>query len=217
MKLYSQFLASKHNSIAEETGIITETLDEFAQYAVDNGIIEDTPVQRAAITKAVVRQEFKTVANCGYVAGYKTAAVLLDHSLQDSPSDLSFSSRSTYSAQILSSSECTKIVNEFKKAVQGKNLSGWTISGDTTLNSTTDLHLAYNKVSYVASGQNTNGTWTLTIAFRDTYDFESRAWKNAMTDNAAVIVINNYAAYAQSIGAIVSYDIRIIVKTSFTE
>ena len=46
-----------------------------------------------------------------------------------------------------------------------------------------------------------NGKWTLTITFTDTYDFDAQSWKNAMTDNALVTILNNYAAYAQSIGA----------------
>ena len=32
---------------------------DCVEYAVEEGIIEDTPVQRAAITKAVVRAQFK--------------------------------------------------------------------------------------------------------------------------------------------------------------
>lgn len=216
LKIYRQYFDSKGNSVSEDTSTL-ETLDEFMQYAIDTGAIEDTPVQRAAIEKAIVRREFKTVASCGYALGYTTASGLLNHSLQDSPADLSFSSQTTYSSQILNAVECSKIVDSFKKEVTGKNYSGWTKSGSTTLNSTNDLHLAYNKVSYVASGQNVNGTWTLTITFRDTYDFENQAWKNAMTDNAALVILNNYGAYAQSIGAIVPYNVRIIVKTTFTE
>lgn len=217
LKLYNQYLTSQTYTISKESYLSTKTLNEFAQYAVDNGIIKDTPIQRGAITKAVVRAEFKVVVSGGKTAGYTTAAALLEHSLQDSPSNLSLSSGSTYSTQILKSSECKKIISDFKTAVKGKNLSGRATSGSTTLNSTTDLHLAYNKVSYTASGRNTNGKWTLTITFKDTYDFESQAWKNAMTDNLAVTALNNYAAYAQSIGAIVPYNVQVIVKTTFTE
>lgn len=72
-------------------------------------------------------------------------------------------------------------------------------------------------MSYVASGTKSNGTWTLTIKFKDTYDFEKQAWENAMTDNVVVTALNNYAAYAQDIGAIVPFDITVTVKTTFTE
>ena len=35
--------------------------------------------------------------------------------------------------------------------------------------------------------------------------------------NVVVTALNNYAAYAQDIGAIVPYDITVTVKTTFTE
>lgn len=217
LEYFDEFLSSQPSVASVEGTITQETLNAFAQYAVDEGIIADTAEQRGAITKAVVRASFAVVVAGGDLVGYDTAADFLDHSLQDSPSDLSYGSTSSYATQILNSSECKKIISDFKTYVTGKNLSGRTTSGSTTLNSTTDLHLAYNKVSYVASGTKSNGTWTLTIKFTDTYDFEKQAWENAMTDNAVVTVLNNYAAYAEDIGAIVPYDITVTVKTTFTE
>ena len=217
LEYFKEFLASQPCPATLESNITKETLDAFAQYAVDEGLIADTAEQRGAITKAIVRAEFAVVVAGGNLAGFDTAADFLDHSLQDSPSDLSYGSTSSYATQILNSSECKKIISDFKAYVKGKNISARITSGSTTLNSTTDLHLAYNKVSYVASGTKSNGTWTLTIKFKDTYDFEKQAWENAMTDNAAVTALNNYAAYAQDIGAIVPYDITVTVKTTFTE
>ena len=214
---FNEFLALQPNSISAETNITQQTLDDFAQYAVENGIIDDTPEQRGAITKAVVRAEFAVVVAGGKIAGFTTAAALLDHSLQDSPSNLNYGATSTYAAQIANSSECQQIVNDFKTYVSGKHLSARTTTGSTTLDSTTDLHLAYNNVSYVASGTKTNGVWNLTITFNDTYDFETQAWENAMTDSAVVTILNNYAAYAQSIGAIVPYNIKVTVNATFTE
>lgn len=142
---------------------------------------------------------------------------LPDHSLQDSPSNLSYSTSTTYSKQIKQSTEFKSILNSFKASVKGKKLSQRTTSGSTTLNSTTDRHLAYNKVSYVAYGTKKNNTWTLKVVFSDTYDFEKEPWKNAMTSNSAVTVINNYAAYAQSLGAIVPYKISVTVTDTFVE
>ena len=217
LEYFKAFLASQPSVATDENYITQESLNAFAQYAVDEGIIADTAEQRGAITKAIVRAEFAVVVAGGDLAGFDTAADLLDHSLQDSPSDLSYGSTSSYATQILNSSECKKIISDFKAYVKGKNLSARTTSGSITLNSTTDLHLAYNKVSYVASGTKSNGKWTLTIKFKDTYNFEKQAWENAMTDNVVVTALNNYAAYAQDIGAIVPYDITVTVKTTFTE
>ena len=119
--------------------------------------------------------------------------------------------------QIAGSTECTTIVNQFKQDVTGTNYVRKTNSETTTLNSTTDLHLAYNNVNYSATGVKSNGKWTLTITFTDTYVFDAQSWKNAMTDNALVTILNNYAAYAQSIGAIVPYNVTVTVQTTFQE
>lgn len=193
---------------------IINDLEAFADYAVEQGIIENNAIQRSAITKAVVRAEFKTVVVAGKTAGYKTAALFLEHSLQDKPRDLSYGNTTSLASQILKSSECKKIISDFKNSVKGTNLSARRTSGSTTLNSTTDLHLAYNKVKYIISGKKNNDTWTLDITFSDTYDFEKQSWKNAMTSNPAVTVLNNYAAYAQSLKAIVPFKIRVVVKST---
>lgn len=215
LALYDQYLEQAPASIAEGEDFAVAALEGFAQYAVDEGIIEDTVVQRGAITKAVVRAEFKLVVAGGNALGYTAAATLLDHSLQDSPSNLSYGSTTSMAKQIAGSTECATIINQFKSDVAGTSYVIKTNSGTTTLNSTTDLHLAYNNVNYSATGVKTNGKWTLTITFTDTYDFDAQSWNNAMTDNALVTILNNYAAYAQSIGAIVPYDVTVTVQTTF--
>lgn len=195
-----------------------ESVEAFVQYAIEEGVIEDTPSERAAVTKAVVRSSFAAVVTGGRTLGYTTAATYLDHSLQDEPADLSYKSTSSYANQILSATECFYIIMDFNAEVAGKGLTYHRMTGDTTLNSTTDLHLSYNKVSYTATGvKSSNGKWTLTIVFNDTYDFKEEEWKNEMTAADAVTALNNYAAYAQSIGAIVPYDITVTVSTTFTE
>lgn len=215
LALYNQYLEQAPASISEGEDFAVAALEGFTQYAVEEGIIEDTVEQRAAITKAVVRAEFKLVVAGGNVLGYTAAATLLNHSLQDNPSNLSYGSTTDMAKQIAGSTECTTIVNQFKSDVTGTNYVRKTNSGTTSLNSTTDLHLAYNNVNYSATGVKSNGKWTLTITFTDTYDFDAQSWKNAMTDNALVTILNNYAAYAQSIGAIVPYNVTVTVQTTF--
>lgn len=218
LSLYDEFLATRPGVVSEDQEMSQEVLEEFAQYAVEQGAIEDTAVQKAAITKALVRSEFKAVVAGGKAKGDTTAAAaLLDHSLQDHPSNLSYDEYTTYAKQIKQSTEFNTIVNNFRSYVTGRKLSQRMESGSTTLNSTEDLHLAYNKVSYVIYGTKKNNVWTMRVVFSDKYDFEKAPWKNAMTSNAAVTAINNYAAYAQSLGAIVPYDIKVTVTTTFTE
>lgn len=196
-----------------------QDIETYVQYAVDENIIQDTPQARASLTKAAVRTFFKGVANAGKIAGYKTAGDLLLHSLQDHPSNLSYGYTTRQAKQIQNASECKKIVSAFKNHVSGKKLFQRVTSGSTTLNSTTDLHLAYNRVSYVARGSKNSktGVWTLNIVFSDRYDFEKQAWKNAMTGNPAVTAINNMATAAQKMKAIVPYNIKVTVKTTFKE
>lgn len=88
--LYDEFLADRPEVVSEDQEMSQEVLEEFAQYAVERGAIEDTAVQKAAITKALVRSEFKVVVTGGKAKGDTTAAALLDHSLQDHPSNLSY-------------------------------------------------------------------------------------------------------------------------------
>ena len=63
--LYDEFLADRPEVVSEDQEMSQEVLDEFAQYAVERGAIEDTAVQKAAITKALVRSEFKVVVTGG--------------------------------------------------------------------------------------------------------------------------------------------------------
>lgn len=215
LALYEQYLAQTPTSISECDEFAVVVLEGFVQYAVEERIIEDTAVQRDALTKAATRAELKLVAEGGKKLGYTTAAALLNHSLQDHPLDLSFHSTSSMATQIANSTECRTIINQFKAGVTGTNYDRRIITGKITLNSTTDLHLAYNSVDYSVYGVKVNGKWTLTITFTDTYDFEIQQWKNSMTDDALVTILNNYAAIAQSIGAIVPYNITVTVQTTF--
>jgi len=215
LALYEQYLAQAPISISEGDESAAEALEGFVQYAVEEGIIEDTVVQRDALTKAATRAELKLVVEGGKKLGYTTAATLLNHSLQDHPLDLSFGSSSSVATQIANSAECRTIINQFKADVTGTNYDRRIITGKITLNSTTDLHLSFNSVDYSMYGVKVNGRWTLTITFTDTYDFAVQEWENAMTDSALVTILNNYAAVAQLIGAVVPYDIAVTVQTTF--
>lgn len=194
------------------------TTKGFIQYAVDRGLIEDTPMARDTATIESYRSQFLLAVAVGRAAGLNTASDFLEHSLQDNPSDMNHGSSSTYATQILNSTEMGDIRTAFSAAVSGKNLTYHQISGSTTLNSTTDLHLAYNQVSYVAYGTRTiSGLWNLTITITDRYDFQQQPWANQMTTADLVTFINNEAAAAQDAGAIVPYNIRVTVSTQCRE
>ena len=190
-------------------------LNGFVEYAAMNGIIRNNAAQKDSLKVSLIRAQFKAVVALSKGVGYSTASALLDHSLQNKPSNLAYSPNSKFAAQIAESRECEAIVGDFKKQVEGLDITEKIITGSTTLNSTTDLHLSYNKVSYKVAGKKVDGQWKLAITFFDRYDFEVQAWKNTMTSSDIVTIVNNYAAYAQENGAIVPYDIKITVEKSF--
>ena len=133
LALYNQYLEQAPASISEGEDFAVAALEGFTQYAVEEGIIEDTVEQRAAITKAVVRAEFKLVVAGGNVLGYTAAATLLNHSLQDNPSNLSYGSTTDMAKQIAGSTECRTIVNQFKSDVTGTNYVRKTNSGTMSI------------------------------------------------------------------------------------
>jgi hypothetical protein len=215
-QLYQQYLSEKPysiNIVNEETN--QAQLDHFVQYAVQKGIIQNTPQAKEALSKAFLRSQFVIAAGIGKTAGFNTAAILLAHSLQDNPSNLTYQKGSDVSNQIQNSSEFKKIISNLKNYVRGKKLGRYFGEGSTTLNSTTDLHLAFNKISYVFDANKSNGKWTVDIRFKDKYDFDKIAWKAA--GNKVVTIINNYAVAAQSVGAIVPYDVTINTQGTFYE
>lgn len=215
-QLYQRYLSEKPysiNIVNEETS--QAQLDQFVEYAVQKGVIQNSPQAKEALSKAFLRSQFAIAAGIGNTAGFNTAAILLVHSLQDYPSNLTYQKGSNVSNQIQNSSEFKKIISNVKNYVNGKKLSRYVGEGSTTLNSTTDLHLAFNKVSYVFDANKSNGKWTVDVRFKDKYDFDKIAWKAA--GNKVVTIINNYAVAAQSVGAIVPYDVTINTQGTFYE
>lgn len=85
------------------------------------------------------------------------------------------------------------------------------------MNSTNDLKLAYNKVSYKVTANKKSGTWNIKIVFSDTYDFKYASWgEYSGLGSADITIINNYGATAQSVGAVVPYNIDITVTSTYT-
>lgn len=224
LELYNEYVENnsgstsrfrKRSFMASEAADSERLLNGFVEDAAAKGIIKNNAVQKLALSKAVIRTQFKLVAKAAKGLGWETASAMLDHSLQNKPSNLAFSSDSKFAKQIAESAECDAIVEEFKEQVEGLDISEKSIKSSTTLNSTTDLHLSYNKVSYEVVGKKVDGKWNLKITFYDRYDFETQAWEDSISIGSIVKILNNYAAYAQEVGAIVPYDIKVTVEKSF--
>ena len=224
LELYNEYVENnsgstsrfrKRSFMASEAADSERLLNGFVEDAAAKGIIKNNAVQKLALSKAVIRTQFKLVAKAAKGLGWETASAMLDHSLQNKPSNLAYSSDSKFAKQIAESDECAAIVEEFKEQVEGLDISEKSIKSSTTLNSTTDLHLSYNKVSYEVVGKKVDGKWNLKITFYDRYDFETQAWEDSISIGSIVKILNNYAAYAQEVGAIVPYDIKVTVEKSF--
>ncbi len=218
LKLYQEYLIkTKSKSLKKGKSINVSSIDKidsFVDYAVENKIIENNPVQRAALTKAIIRAEFKVVVIGGEKAGYRTASSLLSHSLQDYPRDLEFETNSYCASQIKGSSEFRQILNNFRNIVRFKNVNSYELYSKTSFTNNKDLYLALHNVDYIISGVRQGSSWRVTVTIKDTYNFEKQPWQNNMSSSDVVTAINNYAAYAQSMRAIVPYKIKIMIQTT---
>lgn len=203
-------------------------LEDYVQYAVDNGYIADTPEQRAGLTVAVVRGVLNIAAGAGGLL-YKTAGEYLKHSLQDNPSDLIYGPDTTYADQIKESSEFDDIIEYAKSLARGfdDNVSIYMTSGSTSLESTVDLLLSYRAIRYnlhMKRDYRDHNVWNIEVTFKDTYDFDSDGWSEiwdeiqtgGLIDGGAEF-LNMCADAAMDIGAIVEYDIKVTVESSFRE
>lgn len=187
----------------------------------DNSLNQDYEMEPfgngAKPKKYIYRSNLLKVVYAGEAAGLTTAANLLEHSLADSPADLSYASGTSMSNQIKNSSEYKAILKTTKANLDKATSSSYSKISSTTLNSTNDLKLAYNKVSYKVTANKKSGKWTIKIVFSDTYDFAYASWKEySGLGSTAVTIVNNYGATAQSVGAIVPYDIDITVTSTYT-
>ena len=151
------------------------------------------------VLKELVRVPFRAAAAVGYALGLRTAAELLNRSLQDHPEKWNQDSSSIYAQQIKNSAEY--------KAFNGTFGSSGNITFDIKNNP--DLYLAYHGMEYTESGS--------TITFTDTYDFaydDDMGLGATPLLNSIIAAVNNFAYFAQQIGAIVPYAISVTVETA---
>ncbi len=214
LDLYNKY--SSKNKIDKETLEFNaeEDLNNFVQYMVDNGIIPDSQQAKQDISIAFLRAQFNLAASIGEKLGYEHAADFLRHSLQDDPEDLYFAPGTEVSDWILESDEVQSLISDFQDYVTGRSLSRRFTSGSTILNSDRDYFLALNKVDYRIDGVKSGRRWNLDIDIIDEYDFDY-SWE--YVDELIATIVNNYAALAEDLGAIVPYDIRINMEDYFYE
>lgn len=149
--------------------------------------------------------------------------------MQDNPSDLIYGPDTTYADQIKESSEFDDIIEYAKSLARGfdDNVSIYMTSGSTSLESTVDLLLSYRAIRYnlhMKRDYRDHNVWNIEVTFKDTYDFDSDGWSEiwdeiqtgGLIDGGAEF-LNMCADAAMDIGAIVEYDIKVTVESSFRE
>ena len=74
-----------------------------------------------------------------------------------------------------------------------------------------DMFLALHGVSYTANAtKSTSSKWNYTMTVTDYYDFKPENYK----DSPIVNTVNNYAVGAMKAGAIVPFNIKVIINDS---
>ena len=144
------------------------------------------------ILKELVRVPFRAAAAVGYALGLRTAAELLNHSLQDEPTGWTRGADSQYAEQI-------------KKAEEVRNILTLTAgnAGQIRFESDLDLYLSYHGMNYTVG----DGT----ITFEDDYNFAPMSWGEPFSLHSIVAILNNFAFFAQEIHAINEYPISVTV------
>lgn len=226
LEIFRKYLNEKNvtaNTLTSEEA--TMLWEGFAQYAVDNGYIADTPEQRAGITVEAGRA---LISLCADICSekYPTASMLLEHSLHDNPEDIVYGSSSSYAQQIEDSEEFQEILDDaIEEAKTLTYITSSRISGSVRLDSTTDLLLAYRSIDYVRWIKRpgiTDNLWHMEVTFRDTYDFDSDGWSDVWDElqvsglvGAAGEVLTMLAATAVDMGIIEEFEIEVVVETDF--
>lgn len=198
-------------------GSINDTnIDDFVDYVVSKGLIENTPEAKAEVkglTKEFIRVTLKAVVTGGKICGLKLSASFLDHSLQDNPKDLSCKSGSWQSDLVELSYEYAELISDTKNELENCTEFFYGKRGSITFSSTKDLTLALHNVEYSLFAQKVDGRWKVSVVFKDVYDFDSKSWKkvNGIGD-AAINALNKVGDIAEEYGAINNYNINIYIK-----
>lgn len=195
---------------------------DFVNYAVENGKIPNTRMARDTFSKEAYRSDLRMLGNiCKGIGLYYTGEFLL-HSLQNKPSNKSYAASSNLASDIKQQSgykdskkyikqDCISAEKKGKTTAYRSNSFGLTRTAGTQ--KAWDMYLAIHNTNYTANCTKKSGKWNLVMKTSDVYNFEYWNLKNykGMTSKG-VAIINNYAAAAQKIGAIVPYNVYVTIN-----
>lgn len=212
--LYNEFTNKNHNYYNNY-----DDIPDFVDYTVKNNYIEDTPLARARMSKEGYRNIFRDAAKTLKSSGLFYAGDFLENSLNDNPRVKSYASSSNLSADIKLQVGYKDSKNAIREAIKGLPPSKNTYTRRNSFNlnrkgankKALDLFLALHGVSYSANAKKVNiKKWNYTMTVTDYYDFKPENYK----DSPIVNTVNNYAYGAMKAGAIVPFNIKIIINDS---
>ena len=136
--------------------------------------------------------------------------------MQDNPKDLTYGSTASVCWTVEDTDEVQNLIDDITNELEDTDINyywnGYR-SNTVYLNETTDLFLAFNKASWTAEGVKSGSNWDLEINIEDEYDFEPSDWEEyGGVTSTAVNIINDYAYVAQEYGAIVPFDITVVIE-----
>ena len=146
--------------------------------------------------------------------GYVHSASLLQHSLQNHPSDLTLDESSALVASIRSNEQYKNKFYDMAKRI----MEGETVGTESFAFTDMDLFGALHRVNITVSGIQEDGEWVFDVNIHDTYNFQFQwdtyfsSWKMF-----AITIGNNMAWSDQFFGVIVQYDIDISFQEEITE
>ena len=137
---------------------------------------------------------------------------MLEHSLQDNPSDIYRDGESRIAGLIQNDSN---FLQELDNEIANSN--GNTLSSDIGVSfNEADLYFSIHKASiHIEGSANNDGIWEIHVTLQDTYDFtEIQSFmgnKNSefSTHFSLGTIANDAATISQNLGAINSYNVRI--------
>lgn len=216
-KLYEDFASKNEKAKSYSNGY--NDIPDFVEYAVRNGFIEDNDVSRARMSKEGYRSVFRGSAKTLKNFGLFYAGDFLENSLSDKPKTKSYSASSNLSSDIKLQNGYKDSKNAIAKAIKGLSSSKTTYTRKNSFNlnkngankKSWDMFLALHGVSYTANAKKVNSKkWSYTMTVTDYYDFKPENYK----DSPIVNTVNNYAYDAMKAGAIVPFNIKVIINDS---
>lgn len=215
--LYDEFVKQNTKTKSHPNGY--DDIPDFVDYAVRNGYIEDTQIAKTRMSKEGYRTVFRTAAGTLKNFGLYYAGDFLANSLNDRPKTKSYASSSNLSADIKLQGGYQDSRNAIRSAIRKlpSSQTKYTRKNSFNLNrngvnkKSWDMFLALHGVSYTANAtKSTSKKWNYSMTVTDYYDFKPEKYQ----DSPIVNTVNNYAVNAMKAGAIVPFNIKVIINDS---